>query len=32
VFDSTVIKITNANTTGFVILDAMQLLPNKPEL
>jgi len=28
----TVIRITNADTAGFVILDALQLLPIKPEL
>ena len=27
----TVIQITNADTTGFVILDALQLLPIEPE-
>jgi hypothetical protein len=28
----TVIPITNADTAGFVILDALQLLPIEPEL
>ena len=28
----TVIQITNADTAGLVILDALQLLPIKPEL
>lgn len=28
----TIIQIKNAGTTGFVILDALQLLPIEPEL
>jgi hypothetical protein len=28
----TVIQITNADTAGFVIMDALQLLPIEPEL
>ena len=28
----TVVPVTNADTAGFVILDALQLLPIEPEL